>query len=287
MLISGGVLLYQNNQSPEQLARLEVFSKIFISKIKNNFKDIAKILGVNVSEIILVLFLKIALLTLSIYFIKNLFELSRVQHFCFYAVGLGILIRKELFRKIKTIDKYQRAVESEFSSFAETLALSTNSGLSFTAAFVRSIKEFVGPSINTSEIENQKVFIRNYFFPYSKLAPTMSPLKRELIYILSEINAMKTIPEILDNFSARIKSQVISDFADAIVLSLTRGTPIAQVISEHAKSIREKNHREMLERAGKAEIKMMIPIVFLLLPISVLFALWPSFQQLQQMVVLS
>jgi tight adherence protein C len=59
------------------------------------------------------------------------------------------------------------------------------------------------------------------------------------------------------------------------------------MISEHARSIREKNHREMLERAGKAEIKMMLPIVFLLLPISVLFALWPSFQQLQHMVALS
>jgi len=35
-----------------------------------------------------------------------------------------------------------------------------------------------------------------------------------------------------------------------------------------------------LQRAGKAEISLMIPIVFLILPISILFALFPSFEQL-------
>jgi tight adherence protein C len=37
----------------------------------------------------------------------------------------------------------------------------------------------------------------------------------------------------------------------------------------------------MLRRAGKAEIALLLPVVFLLLPISVLFALFPSITQLQ------
>jgi tight adherence protein C len=37
---------------------------------------------------------------------------------------------------------------------------------------------------------------------------------------------------------------------------------------------------EIMDRAGKAEIGLMIPVVFLILPISILFALWPSYQQL-------
>jgi tight adherence protein C len=31
-----------------------------------------------------------------------------------------------------------------------------------------------------------------------------------------------------------------------------------------------------MDKAGKAEISMMVPVVFLILPVSILFALWPS-----------
>ena len=31
-----------------------------------------------------------------------------------------------------------------------------------------------------------------------------------------------------------------------------------------------------MDKAGKAETSMMVPVVFLILPISILFALWPS-----------
>jgi len=36
----------------------------------------------------------------------------------------------------------------------------------------------------------------------------------------------------------------------------------------------------IMNAAGKAEISMMIPVVFLILPISILFALWPSLTNL-------
>jgi tight adherence protein C len=35
-----------------------------------------------------------------------------------------------------------------------------------------------------------------------------------------------------------------------------------------------------MNAAGKAEVAMMIPVVFLILPISILFALWPSLTNL-------
>jgi tight adherence protein C len=34
---------------------------------------------------------------------------------------------------------------------------------------------------------------------------------------------------------------------------------------------------QIAERASRAEIQLMIPVVFLILPISILFALWPSY----------
>ena len=90
----------------------------------------------------------------------------------------------------------------------------------------------------------------------------------------------------MENFSARVNSSIVDDFVDAVVLSLTRGTPVTSMLQDHAVSIRDHQRRIILERAAKAEVKMMVPVVFLLLPISVLFALWPSLQQLQQLVVI-
>ena len=287
LLLIGGVLIYQATHIPRHFKKGNDLQTNFISKINNHISDIVKISGVTTKEIILVILLKILLLMLSLYFLSCLFDLSKLQEFFIFLAGVGFIIRQELTRKIKAIVRYQRDVEYEFSSFAETLALAVNSGLSFTAAFVKSIHEFVGPLNDRIEISKKTAYIKRNLHPRAKRRRNKSPLQLELINILNEIQEMRTIPQILDKFSKRVNSQVISDFADAIILSLTRGTPISLMISEHARSIREKDHREMLERAGKAEIKMMMPIVFLLLPISVLFALWPSFQQLQHMVALS
>ena len=287
LLVIGGVLIYQATYLPKHFKNENDLPKNFISKLNIHISDIAKISGVTAKEITLVFLLKILLLVLSVYFLSYLFDLSKLQELVIFSAGTGFIVRLELTRKIKAIVKYQRDVESEFSSFAETLALAVNSGLSFTAAFVKSIHEFVGPLNDRSEMCKKSAYIKRNLDQFSKRRRNKSPLQLELINILNEIQEMKTIPEILDKFSRRVNSQVISDFADATILSLSRGTPISLMISEHARSIREKNHREMLERAGKAEIKMMLPIVFLLLPISVLFALWPSFQQLQHMVALS
>jgi tight adherence protein C len=80
---------------------------------------------------------------------------------------------------------------------------------------------------------------------------------------------------------------MVSDLFDAVILTMGRGTPMADLLNNHAQNIRDSHSRALMEKAGRAEVRMMIPVIFLLLPISVLFALWPSFQQLQQMVVVA
>ena len=69
-------------------------------------------------------------------------------------------------------------------------------------------------------------------------------------------------------------------FVDATVSALIRGTPLAEVLQRQVIEVRNLYHRHVLERAGKAEISMMVPIVFLILPVSILFALWPSLSHL-------
>ena len=73
---------------------------------------------------------------------------------------------------------------------------------------------------------------------------------------------------------------VLIDPADAIVIAITRGAPLIEVLHSHAKEARDFQRNQILSAAGKSEIAMMIPVVFLILPISILFALWPSLSSL-------
>ena len=66
-------------------------------------------------------------------------------------------------------------------------------------------------------------------------------------------------------------------FADSLVIAVQRGTPLADVVGRQIAEIRNSQRLKNLERAGKAEIALMIPVVFLILPVSILFALWPSY----------
>ena len=56
---------------------------------------------------------------------------------------------------------------------------------------------------------------------------------------------------------------------------------IAAVLQAQASDARESQRRALIERAGRNEIGMLLPVVFLILPLSVLFALFPAGQLLQ------
>ena len=77
-----------------------------------------------------------------------------------------------------------------------------------------------------------------------------------------------------------LKSDSIRRFIDALVMAMLRGAPIVEVLHRHVAEARINHRNLVMDKAGKAETTMMIPIVFLILPISVLFALWPSINQL-------
>jgi tight adherence protein C len=41
--------------------------------------------------------------------------------------------------------------------------------------------------------------------------------------------------------------------------------------------VRESGRRQLLEAGGRKEIAMMVPVVFLVMPVTVVFALFPGF----------
>lgn len=80
----------------------------------------------------------------------------------------------------------------------------------------------------------------------------------------------------LQEFSDRVGVSHISRFVDGIVVALERGTPLAEVLRAQAQDVRDQDKRELMEIAGRKEIAMMVPLVFLVLPLSVLFAVFPG-----------
>jgi tight adherence protein C len=66
-----------------------------------------------------------------------------------------------------------------------------------------------------------------------------------------------------------------------VVAALERGSPLAELLRVQAADAREEARRAMLESAGKKEVAMLVPLVFLILPVTVAFAVWPGIVVLQ------
>lgn len=105
-------------------------------------------------------------------------------------------------------------------------------------------------------------------------------LAKEFAKVIQEVRNGRPFHESLDEMSRSLKSPSIRRFIDALVMALVRGAPIVEVLHRHVAEARINQRNLVMDKAGKAETTMMIPIVFLILPISVLFALWPSINQL-------
>jgi tight adherence protein C len=59
-------------------------------------------------------------------------------------------------------------------------------------------------------------------------------------------------------------------------VAVERGTPLADVLRAQAQDVRESGRRALMEQGGKKEVLMMVPVVFLILPVTVAFAVFPS-----------
>ena len=88
----------------------------------------------------------------------------------------------------------------------------------------------------------------------------------------------------LESMANGATSVTVRRFCDTLILAVERGTSLSEVLQRQVQEVRQQNHASLLTAAGKAEIALMIPVIFLILPVSVLFALWPSYVSLGQSV---
>ncbi len=95
--------------------------------------------------------------------------------------------------------------------------------------------------------------------------------------IISEMRSGVNLAQALDLLNQQVDSPVIRRFCDSLAISIERGTSLIEVVGRQVEEVRQAQRIHITERANKAEVALMIPVVFLILPISILFALWPSY----------
>ena len=101
-------------------------------------------------------------------------------------------------------------------------------------------------------------------------------LAREFNVILAQTRAGSSLLVALNEFAQSTQIPALSRFVDGVAVAIERGTPLADVLRAQAQDVRDNAKRELLEVAGKKEIAMLAPVVFLILPLTVVFAIFPG-----------
>jgi tight adherence protein C len=101
-------------------------------------------------------------------------------------------------------------------------------------------------------------------------------LTRELRTALGDARAGATLVQALEGIAARTSLAPLARFVDGIAIAVERGTPLADVLRAQAVDVREAGKRDLLESAGRREIGMLVPVVFLILPVTIVFAFYPG-----------
>lgn len=75
----------------------------------------------------------------------------------------------------------------------------------------------------------------------------------------------------------------LTRMVDAMTIATDRGTPLGEVLRAQAADLRSETSRSIIESAGRKEIAMLLPVVFLVMPTVVVVALFPGWQTLSRL----
>jgi len=106
-------------------------------------------------------------------------------------------------------------------------------------------------------------------------------LSVELASVVASVNTGLPFGDTLAALARDLELPAFSRCVEQVVGALERGTPLAEVLRAQAQDSRDDAKRDLLETAGKKEVAMLFPLVFLILPITVLFAIFPGIFVLQ------
>ena len=102
-------------------------------------------------------------------------------------------------------------------------------------------------------------------------------LGEELRQVLADVRTGTPVAAAFDALATRTGVPSIARFAEGLAVAIERGTPLVDVLHAQAADVREATRRDLIEAGGRKEVTMMIPVVFLILPVTVVFAFFPGY----------
>jgi tight adherence protein C len=106
-------------------------------------------------------------------------------------------------------------------------------------------------------------------------------LSAELATVIGSVSTGVPLVESLESLSIRLHVSPLTRAIEQITGALERGTPLAEVLRAQAQDSRDDAKRELIEVSGKKEVAMLVPLVFLILPTTIIIAIFPGIFVLQ------
>lgn len=118
-----------------------------------------------------------------------------------------------------------------------------------------------------------------------RIGPYLSGALAELlIEAAARVQAGVPIGEALAEMSEVEDEPALAHLVEVLTTALDRGTPVAETLQSHSYDLREEERRALLDAGGRREVLMLVPVVFLILPVVVLFVLYPGLVSLNMLV---
>jgi tight adherence protein C len=151
----------------------------------------------------------------------------------------GFFLSKAATRRAERID-------DELPHFVDQLALAVEAGMSFDAAL-------------------------SYLTEANQ-----GPLSDEMRRVLTELRVGESRRMAVRNFAERVGSDEAMAFANAVLASDQLGSPLAGILRSQAADLRHRRQMFAEERAQKAPVKMLFPMVIFILPVMFVIILGPA-----------
>lgn len=159
-------------------------------------------------------------------------------------IAVGLLLHDRALSR--AIARRGRAIDEQLPTVAELLAFAVGAGESPSAALDRIARTVRGD------------------------------LAVEVSRAVAELRTGIGLEPALRGLADRCGTASVARFVDGMLVATERGTPLADVLRAQAADARAASRRALLERAGRRDALMLVPVVFLVLPIVVVVALFPG-----------
>jgi tight adherence protein C len=198
-----------------------------------------------IAQMTVLVILNLVLLVIAFFFSLSVMETLLLA--CLVALSSVYISEENLRRRVR---RRIAEIESEFPAIIEILTLAIGAGESPASALKRISSRAHG-----------------------HFAQSIGKL-------VIEIEQGKSLISALDAMGQSIESESIRRFTDSLVISISRGSSMIETLEHAVEESRNQSRVTLIEAASKSEVSMLIPVVFLILPISILFALYPSLANL-------